>query len=64
MSSHSVGPEGTNGDVLGRLPYEPPHLGRVRLEADQVLGLGCKTAGQHISGGTCATGPCGTEIAS
>ena len=28
-----------------RRPYQAPQLGRVKLEADQVLGIGCKTAG-------------------
>ena len=47
-----------------RLPYQPPHLGRVSLAADEVLGFGCKASAvdpsNSGSGNMCsaAGGPC------
>jgi hypothetical protein len=51
-------------DSTGRRPYSPPQLGRVSLEADQVLGVGCKTQSQVGNtsnppmGGYCGITPC------
>lgn len=49
-----------------RKPYCAPRLGRVSLEADQVLGVGCKTQSQMGNtsnpplGGYCGYSPCST----
>ena len=34
--------------VHERRPYEPPRVGRVNLEADEVLSAGCKS--EYVSG--------------
>ena len=52
-----------------RLPYERPRLGRVRLEADQVLTTGCKVAagpnsGSGGAGQLCTMGPCNSTTGS
>jgi len=42
-----------NHGVGRRRPYEAPQLTSVRLEADQVLAVGCKTAtGTHKAPGS------------
>ena len=50
-------------DRRRRRPYQAPELTRVRLEADQVLGIGCKTtSGGSASGASpCTTGSCAAE---
>ena len=65
-------PNGSAGDgsaSLARLPYERPHLARVRLEADQVLSGGCKLNSSGPNSGSavsCAypTGPCNKTLGS
>ena len=49
-----------------RLPYRKPTLGRVRLEADQVLTSGCKTGPAPNSGSAqlCTVAPCNNTIGS
>jgi hypothetical protein len=48
----------------GRRPYCTPLLGRIGLEADQVLGVGCKSqvsinrTGVAPLGGCCGISPC------
>jgi hypothetical protein len=50
--------------ILERKPYCVPQLGRVSLEADQVLGVGCKAqstvarTGVLPLGGHCGISPC------
>ncbi len=52
------------GRESGRRPYSPPLLGRIGLEADQVLGVGCKSqvsinrTGVAPLGGCCGISPC------
>jgi hypothetical protein len=43
-----------------RLPYARPHLGRVRLEAEQVLDAGCKLTpdGPGLGPSQCIGGGC------
>jgi hypothetical protein len=56
-----------SGDTRVRLPYERPQLGKVRLEADQVLTAGCKTGPAPNSGASaniCTVGPCNQTIGS
>ena len=38
-------------DDAARRPYRRPRLGRVRLEADQVLTAGCKTVSSSRNSG-------------
>ena len=47
-----------------RMPYERPQLGRVRLEADQVLTNGCKQGGgpNHGFDNACSVGPCNSKV--
>lgn len=56
-------------DGVERLVYERPRLGRVRLEADQVLSNGCKsTYGMNYgqTGNPCSlkAGPCNQKVGS
>jgi hypothetical protein len=57
-----------DGGVSARLPYERPQLGRVRLEADQVLTTGCKLSSgdtnKHVTGSCAATGSCNYKTGS
>ncbi len=49
------------------LPYERPRLGRVRLEADQVLATGCKSdqiGPNSGSDASCLVGPCSSVVGS
>jgi hypothetical protein len=56
MTAHTQ-PRGTA--ARRRRPYRPPELTRVRLEADQVLGISCKTATTGPSSlGTCYYNSC------
>jgi hypothetical protein len=50
---------GSSGGAT-RLPYERPRLGRVRLDADQVLTAGCKVTPPAVGSGTstCTGGLC------
>lgn len=55
-----------NSQAGERLPYQRPTLGRVRLEADQVLTAGCKTGPAPNSGAQnlCNLGPCNVTLGS
>ena len=51
--------------AAGKLAYHPPVLRVIELATDEVLGVGCKTAVDVVSGaGTCETSPCGGSIGS
>ena len=52
----------TPADPAPRLPYERPRLGRVRLQAEQILATGCKSGNLGPNSGQdspCNLGPCG-----
>lgn len=57
---------GARSGAGDRLPYRRPQLGKVRLEADQVLDAGCKTQPNGTSAvtSTCLTGVCSQTIGS
>jgi hypothetical protein len=59
---HSV----TGETDVARLPYRRPQLGRVRLEADQVLTAGCKVVPLATGSGTstCTGGLCNATTGS
>lgn len=57
--SQSAEPTG-QGATPRRQAYEPPLLGRVSLEADQVLSIGCKT----VTGGGTIRGTLNCELES
>ena len=65
MSSGSNESAEYGGTSRERMPYQQPRLGKVRLEADQVLGVGCKaTYGAPASTSYCNTGPCNSKLSS
>ena len=49
-------------DPAHRLPYRRPRLGRVHLDAEQILATGCKSGDVGPNSGQdspCNVGPCG-----
>ena len=46
-----------------RREWDAPTLGRISLQADDVLSIGCKTAsgGANVGGDSCTTGGCAAE---
>ena len=62
MVDEPQGCERSPAIARGRLPYERPRLGRVHLQAEQVLATGCKTDSSGPNSGqlnACTLGPCG-----
>jgi hypothetical protein len=55
----------SEGHKAERRPYEPPRLGEVDLEAEEVLGLGCKMVTGGVSAAVaCPISACTTSRAS
>jgi hypothetical protein len=47
-----------------RQPYQVPTLKVIELATDEVLGAGCKTSSDNVSGALCIEAPCGGSVGS